>query len=169
MDKKAQEGAQSTVDVQKQELQTTITNYLTQFDKVMKDSQKKMNDQLTMQLNNIIQNLNRDVNSLIENVKTQTVPVPSADDGLEANAYFQGGGGVNEPTPKKRKYKENTPKHPAPRGDGESTPMFWKPNFDYGEGPYQNLDKMKGKKITEYEDTLIPDGRYKKPKKRRKK
>jgi hypothetical protein len=63
------------------------------------------------------------------------------------NAYFQGGGGVNEPTPKKKKYKSEKAIVVQPRF---KEPLF--KNYDLydvpgkhgpGAGFYQNMDKYK--------------------------
>lgn len=180
MKKQAQQPAPlagiSNIYMKRQELQKSINDTLGQFKQILDTTQKQMTDQVTKQMNDLAQKLQTDVEKKLNEMQrlmpkqTTQQPMQADDRAISSRAYFQGGGGVNEPAPKKRKYKGDTPEHPTARGDGEKTPEFWKKNFDYGEGPYTNLDKkMKDKKtITDYEHTMFDDGRYKKRKKNKK-
>jgi len=122
----------------------------------------------------LVDTLDRDIDTKINQmVGQQTVTVAPGATPATANtrfvsvrhAYWQGGGGINEPEPKKQKYNPEKAEPVIPRGDGEDLQMFWKPNLDYGEGPWINLDKMEGKVVTDCKHTLIEDGRFKKKKK----
>lgn len=162
-----QMGGVPTVDVKRDELKKLVNDSLTQLNTAMEQAMGNLTQQITGQLNTIIQNLSKEVEIKLNEVKSlipiRTPQTTASDQNFlsSRHAYFQGGGGVNEPTPKKKKYKSDDIEHVVPRGDGENTPMFWKENFDYGYGPYINLDKMEGKKITDYEHTLNKDdGRY---------
>lgn len=71
---------------------------------------------------------------------------------LEKEAYFQGGGGVNEPTPKKKKYKSepalvNQPRFKEPLYDNydlyETEGVKGPAKHSPGTGFYQNMEKYK--------------------------
>ena len=171
MQKTAQQiGGRPVVDVKRDELKKMVSDTLTQLDTTMQQTMGNLTKQVTNELNNIIQNLSKEVDVKLNEIKSlQAIPAqpgvaPAADDYATKKAYYQGGAGANEPGENgKPKYKSEKAEPIIPRGDGEDLQMFWKDNFDYGYGPYTNLDKMEGKEITDYKHTLNKnDGRHKK-------
>ncbi len=168
-------------EVKKEELRKLVDITLTQLHGLLQQSTQPA---VMAKIDMLMRTLSKAIETKLNELKTQmtvTVPIltppttptvspPSvpvsarSDDGV-VKAYWQGGGGVNEPKPKKRKYKVEPSERLGPRGDGEKLPMYWKRNMDYLEGPYSNLDKMEGHEITDYEHTMKDDGRYKKKKK----
>lgn len=162
----------SNIYMKRQELQKTINDALAKFKNILQTSQKQVADDATRQMNTIVQKLNSDVNNKLNEIQ-RLIPIATtpatANRNIQLKAYWLGGGGVNQPSPHKVKYKPDEIEKAGPRGDGDDTPMFWKHNFDYGYGPYTNMDKMEGKTITDYEDTMNKeDGRWNKNHKRKK-
>jgi len=155
-----QMGGRSLVDVKRDELKKLVSDSLTQLNTTMQQTPAaNITEQLNTQLTNIVQNLSREIDTKLNEIKSlQVAPAATqpggmtqsqADDGATRSAYYQGGGGVNKPTPKKRKYKGKTPPHPTPRDKehNKDLPDFWRRNYDYGESPYMNLEKLE--KITD--------------------
>lgn len=69
-------GGRPTVEVKKMELQKLINDSLTALNKQLQQAQQQLTQQMTTQLNQIVQNLNKEVETKLRAIRGPTITLP---------------------------------------------------------------------------------------------
>lgn len=130
-------GGRPTIDVKRDEIKKLVSDSLTQLNTAMEQAMGNLTQQITGQLNTIVQNLSTEVERKLNELKGAifTVDPQQAQQTQQADRFLD----ITKESKKKKKKSPHSlypaPEHPTPR-DTEHTkelPPFWRRNFDYGE------------------------------------
>jgi hypothetical protein len=139
---------QNTIDFKRDEINRAVNDALTNLNTKMQAATRQLNEQITKELNTIVTNLSKEVETKVNEIKS-LIPVAPAQQGTTADLDLPGV--VKESGKKKKQKKKQKRKskhsidepmdHPLPRDteDTDGLPPFWRRNFDYGESPYMNI------------------------------
>lgn len=135
MRKKAQ---QPEIEVKKKELNDLITKTLSDLKTKMDSALANLNTQVAREVNTMTENLQKEIAEKLREIGTKSITVSpqqmanlqTADDKFAA----------------KKRHKQ---KHLYTRDSehNKDLPDFWRSNYDYGESPYMNIEKIE--KITD--------------------
>lgn len=144
--------AQGVIDLKRDEIDREI-NFMVKKMSDMVDASKKDMDTIIGTINLMVEQLSNSIDKKFNEIKMTYKEEQQALD--HKKAYWQGGGGINEPLPGQKKYDDEVAEKVYPRG-GDELQKFFKSNLDYSESPYFNMNKLNN--IGEYEK--LEDGRF---------
>ena len=140
--------SQDSVDFKRDELKKLISDSLSGLNTKMQQATQKLTQQVTTEMNNLVNILEKEVEKKMNEVKSLITPQQTSTQETQPQAGTQTASydlpGVVKNSKKPKHSLEKAMPHPLPRDtkDTKELPAFWRQNYDYGESPYMNIEKL---------------------------